>query len=308
MTEIDYATLKKGGFMRQRQRNHFSLRLRVVGGQVTSEKMRKVSEIAEKYGHGYVHMTARQGIEIPFIEFKDIERVKGELASVGLQPGACGPRVRTVTACQGSNICPSGLIKTSELAEEIDRRYFGRELPHKFKIGITGCPNNCLKAEENDVGIKGGILPSWDEDRCTYCGLCLAVCPTGAIEQEASDSKDRSEVGSRHLRLKSGACAYCGKCVKSCPSDAWVGKSGYILNFGGTFGKELVFGIPLLPIIFSMDEMFCVVDAAIAFFEEYGKSGERFAKTIGRTGANHLREWLIEAINVKRGSTELARS
>ena len=39
------------------------------------------------------------------------------------------------------------------LAKELDDRYFARELPHKFKFGITGCQNNCLKAEENDVGI-----------------------------------------------------------------------------------------------------------------------------------------------------------
>jgi dissimilatory sulfite reductase (desulfoviridin) alpha/beta subunit len=35
----------------------------------------------------------------------------------------------------------------------MDRRYFGKELSHKFKIGITGCKNSCLKAEENDLGI-----------------------------------------------------------------------------------------------------------------------------------------------------------
>ncbi len=40
---VDYATLKKGGFMRQKQKNHFSLRLRVIGGQVTTEQLAKVS-------------------------------------------------------------------------------------------------------------------------------------------------------------------------------------------------------------------------------------------------------------------------
>ena len=44
---VDYATLKKGGFMRQKQKNHFSLRLRVVGGQVTAEQLAKVAEVAK---------------------------------------------------------------------------------------------------------------------------------------------------------------------------------------------------------------------------------------------------------------------
>ena len=58
------AALKKGGFMRQKQKGCFSLRLAVVGGNLTAENIKTVAEVAEKYGHGYVHMTSRQGIEI----------------------------------------------------------------------------------------------------------------------------------------------------------------------------------------------------------------------------------------------------
>lgn len=40
---VDYATLKKGGFMRQKQKNHFSLRLSVVGGQVTAGQLAAIT-------------------------------------------------------------------------------------------------------------------------------------------------------------------------------------------------------------------------------------------------------------------------
>ena len=60
---VDYATLKKGGFMRQKQKNNFSLRLRTVGGHMSAEQLAKVAEVAEKYGEGYVHLTSRQGVE-----------------------------------------------------------------------------------------------------------------------------------------------------------------------------------------------------------------------------------------------------
>ena len=59
----DYATLKKGGFMRQKQKNHFSLRLSVVGGQVSADQLVAITEVANKYGHGYIHLTSRQGID-----------------------------------------------------------------------------------------------------------------------------------------------------------------------------------------------------------------------------------------------------
>lgn len=51
---VDYATLKKGGFMRQKQKNNFSLRLQVVGGNLTAENLTKIAEVAEKYGDGYM--------------------------------------------------------------------------------------------------------------------------------------------------------------------------------------------------------------------------------------------------------------
>ncbi len=148
MAEVNYKELKKGGFMRQIQQETFSLRLRVIGGQIQADHLKKIGEIAEKFGEGYIHLTSRQSVEIPFVRFAEIDQVKRDLAAAGLQIGVCGPRVRTITACQGSAICPQGLLDTTALAREIDKRYYAIELPHKFKLGITGCRNNCLKAEE----------------------------------------------------------------------------------------------------------------------------------------------------------------
>ena len=101
---VDYATLKKGGFMRQKQKNNFSLRLAVVGGNLTAENLQIIAKVAEKYGDGHVHLTSRQSVEIPFIKLDDVEEVKEVLATGGCKPGVCGPRVRTITACQGSAV------------------------------------------------------------------------------------------------------------------------------------------------------------------------------------------------------------
>jgi dissimilatory sulfite reductase (desulfoviridin) alpha/beta subunit len=263
------------------------MRLKVVGGQLSSEQVQKIGETARKYGRGYIHLTSRQGVEIPFISLGDIEAVKADLAAAGVSVGVCGPRVRTVTACQGKAICPSGAIETTELAGELDARYFGRELPHKFKIGITGCKNNCLKAEENDLGIKGGVFPQWNRALCTFCGLCEAVCPPEIVKVD-KEKKD--------LAFKKEDCVYCGKCVKSCPSGAWEGQGGYILSFGGMFGNTIKEGLRLLPIIFDREEVFKAADAAVGFYKNHGKAGERMGKTIGRVGAEALKKELEEAL------------
>ncbi|MBP3857452.1 MAG: 4Fe-4S binding protein [Ruminiclostridium sp.] len=283
---VDYSALKKGGFMRQKQKDNFSLRLRVVGGNVTAGQLAKIAEVSEKYGDGHVHLTSRQSIEIPFIKLDQIDEVKAALDEGGVQPGVCGPRVRTITACQGSAICPSGCIDTYELAKELDERYYARELPHKFKFGITGCQNNCLKAEENDLGIKGGIKVQWRESDCINCGVCEKTCRTNAIT--IIDGK---------VEVDPGKCNFCGRCVKACPTDAWDCVNGYIVSFGGLFGNSIAKGEPIVPFIDDHDTLMRVCDAAIEFFAENAKPSERFRFTLERVGQDKFRERILEAIN-----------
>lgn len=286
--EINYAELKKGGFMKQKQKGYGSLRLKVIGGNMTAEGIRTVSEVAEKYGKGYVHMTSRQGIEIPFIKAEQLAEVKEALLKGGVEAGVCGPRVRTVTACQGSEICPSGCIDTYTLAQELDARYFGRELPHKFKFGVIGCKNNCLKAEENDVGIKGGMEVSYAEDKCIGCGVCVKACRDDALTMEGNK-----------VILDKAKCTNCARCVKSCPVDAWEGTPGYIVSFGGTFGNFIYKGDELVPIITDKDTLFRVTDAAIEYFEDNAKPSERFRKTIERLGEDSLKEKVLASYEGK---------
>lgn len=283
---VDYATLKKGGFMRQKQKNNFSLRLRVVGGNLTAVQLAKIAEVAEKFGDGYVHLTSRQSVEIPFVKLDDIDNVKSALAEGCVEPGVCGPRVRTITACQGEAICPSGCIDTYSLAKELDDRYFARELPHKFKFGITGCQNNCLKAEENDVGIKGGIKVTWRENDCINCGVCEKACRSGAISLK--DGK---------LELDESKCNYCGRCFKACPTEAWDTVQGYIVSFGGLFGNSINKGETIIPFIEDKEKLLDVCDAAIEFFAENANPGERFKFTLDRVGNDKFTEKILEVYN-----------
>jgi len=87
-------------------------------------------------------MTSRQGVEIPFINFENIEEVRAELAEGGVKPGVCGPRVRTVTACQGNAVCPSGCIDSYDfktlvelkLKKSIEQCKMTRQWNHDMKM------------------------------------------------------------------------------------------------------------------------------------------------------------------------------
>lgn len=287
MTEkVDYATLKRGGFMRQKQKNRFSLRLHVVGGALSAENLRSISAVADKYGNGTVHLTARQGVEIPFVRLEYVEAIRAELAQYGLRPGVCGPRARTVTACQGNTVCPSASIDAQDIAQKLDKRYYGVEMPHKFKFGVTGCANNCLKAEENDVGIKGALKVKWLPDPCIACGVCEKACRDDALHLE--DDK---------VVVDYGKCVSCGRCAKACPTDAWETKPGYSLFFGGQFGSQLIKGQPAIPVVEDEEQLFRVTDAAIGYFRDHGVAGERFGKLLERTGREEFNKTIKEAFN-----------
>ena len=279
MAKVDNAALKKGGFMAQKQKGKYSLRLRIAGGHLTAEQLLAVARVAEKYGHGYIHNTSRQNIEIPYIDVADAEEVKAELARGGVEPGCCGARVRTVTACQGAATCPSGNIDTYALAKKLDERYFGRDLPGKFKFGITGCQNNCLKAEENDLGIKGGRKVKWIPDACIHCGICSKVCGFGAITDDGET-----------ITVDYDKCASCGKCVQKCPVDSWESQPVYNLFFGGLYGNHITRAQPLLPPVESDEQLIAICDATIQWYDEHAVPGDRFKFCLDREGWDGLAE------------------
>ena len=123
--------------------------------------------------------------------------------------------------------------------------------------------------------VKGGVEPKWSSDSCTFCGVCEAVCPEKAI---------RVDKEKKALAFDQASCVYCGKCIKSCPTDAWQGKAGFVISFGGLYGNRIAIGRHFLPIVFEEEKLYEVVDTTLAFFEQYAKPSERFANCLDRVG------------------------
>lgn len=154
---IDYDALKKRGFLRAKQDGFFTLRTRMTSGNYNAEHLEAISRIARKYAKGFTHLTVRQGIEIPFIRYEDIDAVEKDIRDAGMQFGTSGPRLRATTACPGNNWCKRGLVNTFALFEKIERSGIkcALDLPHKFKIVISGCPNTCTRAQSSEIGLHG---------------------------------------------------------------------------------------------------------------------------------------------------------
>ncbi|MDD4909685.1 MAG: hypothetical protein PHR44_03275 [Candidatus Omnitrophica bacterium] len=197
MENIDYDALKQRGFLRQKQEGFFVLRTRMSRGIYSKEQLDKFSEIASKYGRGFIHATTRQGLEVPFIRFEDIDRVEQELKSAGILTGTSGPRLRTTTCCPGNNWCKSGLVNTFSLAERIEKELgiaCGLNLPHKFKIAISGCPNACVRPQTSEIGLHGAVDASDPKNPrfgfVVYLGGCGGRTPRNAFKLDKVLSED----------------------------------------------------------------------------------------------------------------------
>lgn len=286
MNEADYKELKKGGMMRQAEAGLFSVRLHVVGGRLDSTRLLAIRDAAERYGRREIHLTSRQGVEIPFVPIDSLAALKEFLERHGVGIGVCGPTVRTVTACQGCRVCPGGVIDSPDLAEAVDREFYGKPVPHKFKVGISGCANNCIKAEENDAGFKGWIEPRHDRASCTLCGVCAAVCPTKAIATPEAGGPPE---------IDPDLCIGCGDCITACPSGGMrEGRRGCRLFVGGKFGRKPFLGKRILGVLSSKEAAVAAVSAIVAFFRERGKPGERFGDLLQRTGFIALETYVKE--------------
>lgn len=279
---VDYESLKTGGFMRQHQKDLFSYRLRITGGRVEAGQLRALAGAADKYGDGHIHLTTRQGIEIPFVHLDDVENIRDDLAEAGLRKGTCGPRVRGIVACQGNTVCPRGLINPQDIAQKLDEKYFAMEVPHKFKIGVTGCPASCAKPQENDFGIMGGVDPKWVEAECIGCSLCQEVCRMDAIKVEDGI-----------VTFEREKCDFCGDCISSCPTDAWIiDRTGYSLLIGGKVGRSPQMGVKFAELV-NETELFEILNRTMKFYNENALKGERVGDTVQRTGLETFKKAVL---------------
>jgi dissimilatory sulfite reductase (desulfoviridin) alpha/beta subunit len=143
-----------------------------------------------------------------------------------------------------------------------------------------------LKAEENDLGITGGIQVSWRESDCIQCGVCEKACRSNAIT--IADGK---------ISVADEKCNFCGRCVKACPTEAWDTVHGYIVSFGGLFGNSINKGETVIPFIADKEKLMRICDAAIQFFDDNANAGERFKFTIDRVGREKFESVIMEAYN-----------
>ncbi|MBD5094355.1 MAG: nitrite reductase [Subdoligranulum sp.] len=293
----DIKRVKGMGFLQHKGTNKFNGRIITRNGRITTEEAEAINEAARLYGDGHMMFTTRLTVEVSGIDYNDIDAFRACVGKAGLETGGTGSKVRPVVSCKGTT-CQYGLYDTYALSEEIHERFYkgyrSVTLPHKFKIALGGCPNNCVKPDLNDLGIIGARAPGYNDEKCRGCRKCQieTACPV-----HAATLKDGK------LKIDPALCNNCGRCIAKCPFHcADDGVYGWKVYVGGRWGKRVAHGRMLQKLFTDKQEVLDVVEKAILLFRDQGLSGERFADTIERIGFEKAQDLLLGNALLERKS------
>ena len=131
----------------------FSVVPRMRGGVTSPDELRRIADVADKYQIPMVKVTGSQRIDLLGVKKADLPAVWHELGMPSGQAYTKG--VRMVKTCVGTEFCRFGVQDSTSTGIELEERLENLFTPHKFKMGVVGCPRNCAEATVKDLGLIG---------------------------------------------------------------------------------------------------------------------------------------------------------
>ncbi|MEO7015453.1 MAG: nitrite/sulfite reductase [Leifsonia sp.] len=175
---------------------YFMLRVRIDGGQLSTEQLRVIGGISTEFGRDTADLTDRQNIQLHWIRVEDVPEIWRRLESVGLgTTEACGDVPRVVLGSPVAGIAADELIDPTPAIAEITERYIGdpelANLPRKFKTALTGHPSQDVVHEINDVAFVAVEHPDLGIGYDVWVGGGLSTAPRLAERLGAFVAPDR---------------------------------------------------------------------------------------------------------------------
>ena len=166
-----------GVFHRKPTPGHFMMRIRMANGIVTSAQARLLGAITKETGRNIADVTTRQQVQLRWVTIEGIPDVIARLEAAGLSSLQTGmDNIRGIVGCPASGLTPRELFDTAPIAAAFERIFLGNKaftnLPRKFNVTITGCPDHCTGGETQDISMTPAI---GRRDGAEIPGLNVAV-------------------------------------------------------------------------------------------------------------------------------------
>ena len=275
------------------------LRILPPGGSFYStETLGKVCDIADRYAYGLLHLHSTGGnIEVLGIPTEQLKEVVSALNAQGLDVGSTGDAYRNTVECVGPARCDATLIDTLGIRDAWYRRFLDDvqfpRFPHKLKIKISGCPNDCTRSVQKSCIALIGVfrdapkidhaeLAAWVEGGGDAAHIAR-MCPPRALDWDG-----------RRLAIDQEACTHCMYCINKCPAIRPGDDRGVAVLVGGKLrgkygpllGRVLVPFVPLAPPEYR--ELFDLLHRIDEVFDEHARRKERLGDFLFRIGMDQF--------------------
>jgi len=134
------------------------LRINIPYGLLSSKQIRMFAQISREYDKDYVHFTTRQNVQFNWPELKQVPNILADLASVQMHSiQSSGSCIRNITSDPLAGVCADEIEDPRPYCEII-RQWSTLHpefsyLPRKFKIAISGAPQDRAVTQVHDIGL-----------------------------------------------------------------------------------------------------------------------------------------------------------
>jgi sulfite reductase (ferredoxin) len=162
--------------------SYFMLRVRIDGGQLSSEQLRVIGGISTEFGRDVADVTDRQNVQLHWIRIEDVPEIWRRLESVGLgTTEACGDTPRVMLGCPLAGILEDEVLDATGVLDATVAKYIGSpefsNLPRKWKTSMSGCVDHCTGHEINDVSFVGVVNSDGEAGYDLWVGGGLSTNP-----------------------------------------------------------------------------------------------------------------------------------
>ena len=195
----------------------FSVVPRMWGGLTTSEELRAIADVADRFKISTIKVTGGQRIDLIGARKEDLPAIWAQLGAAGMVSGqAYAKGLRTVKTCVGRDWCRFGTQDSTGLGVKLERLLCGSWTPAKIKFGVSGCPRNCAEATVKDIGLI-----------CVDSGFDIHIAGAAGLHVRATDLLG-------HVETEDEALEYCAAIMQAYREQAvyldrlykWVEKVG----------------------------------------------------------------------------------